>query len=62
MKWKNTHLDGVKNEEKKKQFIMKHVMYTHISNNEFITFSFYPQQEKKKKKSVEVKKYAYFQE
>jgi hypothetical protein len=36
-------------------------MYTHFSDNEFFTFPFYLWQEKEKKNSVEVKKYASFQ-
>jgi hypothetical protein len=56
----NMHLDGVKS-GKKKKFILEHVMYTHFSDNEFFTFPFYLWQEKEKKNSVEVKKYASFQ-
>jgi hypothetical protein len=39
-------LIGVKN-GKKKKFILEHVMYTYIFDNEFFTFPFYPWQEKK---------------
>jgi hypothetical protein len=33
-----------------KKFILEHVMYMHISDNEFFTFSFYPWQEKNVKR------------
>jgi hypothetical protein len=49
MKWGNTHLDRGKKWGKKK-FILEHVMYMHISDNEFFTFSFYPWQEKNVKR------------
>lgn len=51
-------LTGVKKQQKKKkQFILEHVIYTHISNNEFLHSRFTPG--KKKMKSIEVRKYAW---
>jgi hypothetical protein len=52
MKRGNTHRDKAKKwkkQKKTKEFILEHVMYTHISDNEFFTFPFYPDKKKNEK-------------